>query len=133
MDNKYLHEHRDKVRDYECDLQGIVNNANYQHYIEHARHEFLLSRNISFADLHEQGIDCVVSGIEMRFKVPLKSRDEYIVRTNVKKEGIRYVFLQDIYRASDEKLCLKAKVEAVCIVNGRLGDSDLLMEAIMNA
>lgn len=133
MDNKYLHEHRDKVRDYECDLQGIVNNANYQHYIEHARHEFLLSRNISFADLHEQGIDCVVSGIEMRFKVPLKSRDEYIVRTNVKKEGIRYVFLQDLYRASDEKLCLKAKVEAVCIVNGRLGDSDLLMEAIMNA
>lgn len=131
--NSYLHEHRDKVRDYECDLQGIVNNANYQHYVEHARHEFLLSRNISFADLHEQGIDCVVSGIEMRFKVPLKSRDEYVVRTNVKKEGIRYIFLQDIYRLSDEKLCLKAKVEAVCIVNGKLGDSNLLMEAIMKA
>ena len=130
---EYLHEHRDKVRDYECDLQGIVNNANYQHYVEHARHEFLLSRNISFADLHDQGIDCVVSGIEMRFKVPLRSRDEYIVRTNVKKEGIRYIFLQDIYRANDDKLCLKAKVEAVCIVNGKLGDSNLLMEAIMNA
>lgn len=127
-----MHEHRDKVRDYECDLQGIVNNANYQHYVEHARHEFLLSKNISFADLHEQGIDCVVSGIEMRFKSPLKSRDEYIVRTNVKKEGIRYVFLQDIYRASDEKLCLKAKVEAVCVINGRLGDSNILMEAICN-
>ena len=127
-----MHEHRDKVRDYECDLQGIVNNANYQHYVEHARHEFLLSKNISFADLHEQGIDCVVSGIEMRFKSPLKSRDEYIVRTNVKKEGIRYVFLQDIYRASDDKLCLKAKVEAVCVINGRLGDSNILMEAICN-
>ena len=129
----YLHEHRDKVPDYECDLQGIVNNANYQHYVEHARHEFLLSRNISFADLHEQGIDCVVSGIEMRFKVPLKSRDEYVVRTNVKKEGIRYIFLQDIYRLSDDKLCLKAKVEAVCVVNGKLGDSNLLMEAIINS
>ena len=132
MNCKYMHEHRDKVRDYECDLQGIVNNANYQHYVEHARHEFLLSKNISFADLHEQGIDCVVSGIEMRFKSPLKSRDEYIVRTNVKKEGIRYVFLQDIYRASDDKLCLKAKVEAVCVINGRLGDSNILMEAICN-
>ena len=30
-----------KVRAYECDLQCIVNNANYQHYMEHARHEFL--------------------------------------------------------------------------------------------
>jgi acyl-CoA thioester hydrolase len=132
MNSKYMHEHRDKVRDYECDLQGIVNNANYQHYVEHARHEFLLSKNISFADLHEQGIDCVVSGIEMRFKYPLKSRDEYVVRTNVKKEGIRYVFLQDIYRAADDKLCLKAKVEAVCVINGKLGDSNILMEAICN-
>ena len=75
----------------------------------------------------------MVSGIEMRFKVPLKSRDEYVVRTNVKKEGLRYIFLQDIYRLSDDKLCLKAKVEAVCVVNGKLGDSNLLMEAIINS
>lgn len=40
---KYIYELKMKVRDYECDLQGIVNNANYQHYIEHTRHEFLLS------------------------------------------------------------------------------------------
>ena len=25
-----------KVRDNECDVQGIVNNAIYQHYLEHA-------------------------------------------------------------------------------------------------
>ena len=41
---KYIFELKMKVRDYECDLQGIVNNANYQHYIEHTRHEFSLLR-----------------------------------------------------------------------------------------
>ena len=40
---KYIYELPFKVRDYECDLQGIVNNANYQHYLEHTRHEFLTS------------------------------------------------------------------------------------------
>ena len=115
-----MHELRMKVRDYECDLQGIVNNANYQHYLEHARHEFLLEKGISFAEMHAHGIDAVVARITMEFKVPLRSRDEFICRLTVKKENVRYVFLQEIYRASDEKLCLKAKVESVCVQDGRL-------------
>ena len=38
-----------QVRDYECDIQGIVNNANYMHYLEHCRHQFLQSAGLSFA------------------------------------------------------------------------------------
>ena len=51
---KYIYELKLKVRDYECDLQGIVNNANYQHYLEHTRHEFLTSTGMSFAKLHDE-------------------------------------------------------------------------------
>jgi acyl-CoA thioester hydrolase len=65
--NKYIYELTLKVRDYECDLQGIVNNANYQHYLEHTRHEFLLSAGVSFADLHTQGIDPVVARITISY------------------------------------------------------------------
>jgi acyl-CoA thioester hydrolase len=114
------HELKLKVRDYECDLQGIVNNANYQHYLEHARHEFLLERGISFAQMHVDGIDAVVARLNMEFKTPLRSRDEYICKLDVKKEGIRIVFYQEIYRASDSKLCVKAQVDSVLVQNGRL-------------
>ena len=122
---KYIYELKMKVRDYECDLQGIVNNANYQHYLEHTRHEFLTAAGMSFARLHEEGIDPVVARLTMAFKTPLKSGDEFLSRLYLKKEGIKYVFYQDIYRASDEKMVIKATVETVCLVNGRLSDSSV--------
>lgn len=109
-----------KVRDYECDLQGIVNNANYQHYTEHCRHEFLLEKGISFSELHDKGIDAVVARITIDYKVPLRSRDEFVCRLRLERDGIKYVFFQDIYRLSDEKLCARARVDTVCVLNGQL-------------
>ena len=126
--NKYIYELRMKVRDYECDLQGIVNNANYQHYLEHTRHEFLVAQGVSFARLHGEGIDPVVARITIAFKTPLRSGDEFISKLYLKKEGIKYVFYQDIFRASDEKIVVKAVVETVSLVNGRLSVNPLFDE-----
>lgn len=109
-----------QVRDYECDIQGIVNNANYVHYLEHTRHCFLKSRNMSFAEMHSRGIDAVVARMSLQYKVPLRCDDEFISRLNIKKDGIRYVFYQDIYRAADNQLCLRSTVELVSLVNGKL-------------
>ncbi len=125
---KYCFELKMKVRDYECDLQGIVNNANYQHYLEHTRHEFLTSVGISFAKLHEQGVDPVVARISMAFKTPLKSGDEFVSKLYLKKEGIKYVFYQDIFRLTDMKLSLNSALETVCVVDGRLSESALFDE-----
>ena len=125
---KYIYELKMKVRDYECDLQGIVNNANYQHYIEHTRHEFLLSAGISFAQLHEQCIDAVVARLSIAFKTPLRSGDEFVSKLYLKKEGIKYIFYQDIFRLPDLKPVIKAAVDTVCLINGRLGESQLLNE-----
>ncbi len=127
----YIFEIKMKVRDYECDAQGIVNNANYQHYMEHTRHEFILSRGVRFSELHDQGIDPVVARITLEYKVPLKGGNEFISKLNVKKEGVRYIFEQEIYRAEDERLCVKAVVECVCIVNGRLRTHEMF-DKILN-
>ena len=49
---KYIFETEMEVRDYECDIQGIVNNANYLHYTEHTRHQVLVSLGVSFPHFH---------------------------------------------------------------------------------
>jgi acyl-CoA thioester hydrolase len=125
---KYIYELKMKVRDYECDLQGIVNNANYQHYLEHTRHEFLTSTGVSFARLHDEGVDPVVARLTMSFKTPLRSGDEFISKLYLRKEGIKYVFYQDIFRASDMKIVIKATVDTVCLVNGHLSANSLFDE-----
>jgi acyl-CoA thioester hydrolase len=124
MEN-YVYELQLKVRDYECDSQGIVNNAVYQNYLEHTRHEFLSANGIDFIKLHTQGIDPVVARIDIQFKTPLKGGDEFICKLALKKEGIKYVFLQDIYRISDGALSVKARVETVCLVDGRLSRGEV--------
>ena len=112
-----------EVRDYECDVEGIVNNANYLHYMEHTRHKFLMSKGVSFIELHNRGIDTVVARISAQYKVPLTSHTEFESCLNVEKEGVKYIFKQDIYRLPDYKLCIRAQVEAVAVINGKLGDS----------
>jgi acyl-CoA thioester hydrolase len=109
-----------KVRDYEVDLQGIVNNAVYQHYLEHARHEYLISRNIDFAALHAQGKDLIVVRIEIDYKYPLKSRDRFKVTLQVKKEGpLKVIFEQKILRLPDNKVIIQARVSGICLQDGR--------------
>jgi acyl-CoA thioester hydrolase len=108
------------VRDYECDLQGVVNNANYQHYLEHGRHEYLVSRGVSFADLHTEGIDLIVTRVEIDYKYPLRSRDRFKVMIRIEREGnVRLLFIQEIRRIPDDKLIVKAKVTGVATRNGR--------------
>ena len=121
---KYIFETRMAVRDYECDIEGIVNNANYLHYCEHTRHLFLKQCGLSFAEMHEKGVDAVVARMTMQFKTPLRPDDEFVSRLRLTKEGIKYVFHHDLYRSADEKLCFRAQVELVCIVNGRLSGSE---------
>ncbi|MDD2797521.1 MAG: acyl-CoA thioesterase [Bacteroidales bacterium] len=116
----YIYELVMKVRDYECDSQGIVNNAVYQNYLEHTRHEFLAANGVDFIDLHNQGIDPVVARIDIQYKTPLRGGEEFVCKLTVKKEGIKYVFLQDIFRLSDGVVSVKGKVETVCLVDGKL-------------
>jgi acyl-CoA thioester hydrolase len=126
---EYIFETTMEVRDYECDIQGIVNNANYLHYTEHTRHLFLQSLGLSFSELNAKGEVAVVARMELQYKIPLRGDDRFISRLNLEKEGLRYIFYQDIYRAVDEKLCFRAKATLVVLHDGRIAESKVYDKA----
>lgn len=108
------------VRDYECDLQGVVNNANYMHYFEHARHQFLISRGVSFTQLHDDGVDLIVTKVEIEYKYPLRSCDEFVVSVQIQRDGnAKILFIQEILRLPDSKLIARAKITGVATSKGR--------------
>ena len=110
-----------EVRDYECDLQGIVNNAVYQNYLEHARHQFLKSLGIDFAEVTERGIYIVVVRAEIDYRRSLKSGDTFWVGIDVRRiSRLKFAFLQKIFRAPDDELMVTAKIIGAAIsANGR--------------
>ena len=89
---KHIFETEMEVRDYECDIEGIVNNANYLHYFEHTRHRFLKYAGLSFSEMHDKGIDAVVARMNLQYKTPLRCDDWFISRLWLEKQGIRYIF-----------------------------------------
>jgi acyl-CoA thioester hydrolase len=108
---EYLYRLDFQVRDYEIDMQGIVNNAVYQHYLEHTRHQFLKEYGVDFAAYTRGRINLVVLRVEIDYKHPLQSGDRFWVGLNLVKESrLRFAFLQDIYRLPDDQLILQAKV-----------------------
>ena len=100
-----------KVRDYECDMQVIVNNAIYQHYLEHVRHEYLLSHGLSFAEMTRQGIVIVVVRAELDYRKSLQAGDEFQVTVKVARPTpVRLVFGQSILLDQDAPPILKARI-----------------------
>ena len=120
MESLY-HSPKMSVRDYECDIQGIVNNGVYQIYLEHARHEYLKEVGIDFAEYTKRGIHLVVVRAELDYKTPLQSGDKFYVSVKMVRDSrVKFAFLQEIYRDDDKRLVLSAKVIGTALnPNGR--------------
>ncbi len=118
-----------KVRDYELDMQGIVNNSVYFNYLEHARHEFLLAKGVDFAVLARDKINLVVVRSEMDYKASLTSGDKFQVTVQFEQiSKLKFGFRQQVIRTVDQKLMLDALVIGAAInAQGRPFAPDLLL------
>lgn len=125
----YIFEMEMRVRDYEVDCQGIVNNAIYLHYMEHTRHEFCRRAGCSFPEMHARGIDPVLRSVNIEYRRSLGLGQDFVSCINIRREGARFIFEQDIYALPGRRLAAMAEVTVVCTENGRLSRGDILAEA----
>ena len=127
MSEEYVYELPIKVRDYEVDAEGIVNNANYLHYLEVTRHEFCEHAGFSFREMHSRGLDPVCTHIDIRYVRPLGLGDSMVSKLSLSRRGPVFVFRQDIFNMAGEPV-VKAVVDIASFRNGRLSRGEELAE-----
>lgn len=124
----YIFELPIKVRDYEVDSEGIVNNAVYLHYLEITRHEFCEWAGLSFREMHANGIDPVLRHVDITYLHPLGLGQSMVSKLSLSRCGPLFVFIQDIYTPGGDPV-IKARVEVATLENGRLSRGEVLAEA----
>jgi len=118
-----------KVRDYECDSQGVVNNAIYLHYFEVTRHELMEECGLKFCDLMQNNIAPVVRGVNIAYKSSLRGGDRFISKVSIEREGLKYFFKQELRRLPENTLCAKGIIEVVSLINGKASAPTIFDEA----
>lgn len=98
-----------RVRTYECDSYGHVNNANYLNYLEYARYEFLRDIGFDYFAILKDGYGIYIARIEIDYKKSARTDDELLIKSwPVKKGAVSGVIAQEIWRGED--LLVQAKV-----------------------
>ena len=131
MTKKYLFESPIKIRVFECDMQGVVNNAYYHNLLEETRIDFLESIGIDVRNLYSNhDIDLIVYQASIQYRSPIVPGETVRSCLNMRRENARFVFLQDFRRKETGELCLKARVDIVVVRNGRPTNGNAFAEML---
>ncbi len=105
----------------ETDTMGVVYYAEYLHFFERARSEFIRQRGVSYRQVEEKGIFLPVREVQCRYKQPARFDDLLFIHTGITQWGrASLTFTYEIWDEGKESiLCTGASQHACVAPNGR--------------
>ena len=111
MEDFYI---RKKIYYHDTDCGGVVYYANYLKYLEEARTEFMLLREIELPKLAERDLLFVVARVEIDYKAPARYQDRITISAKVEEAKLSAIrFYQEV--SKDDILLVRAKTTLVCV------------------
>jgi acyl-CoA thioester hydrolase len=96
--------HEIRVRYSECDVQGVVFNANYLSYFDISMTELWRAAFGSYKAMTDRGFDLVVAEAQIRFERPARFDDQLTLQVSIEKLGNSSILTRHRLWRGDESL-----------------------------
>ena len=100
----------------ETDAMGFVYNAEYLHYFERSRSEYIRSRGMSYAEFEKRGCLLPVREAYCRYRHPAHYDELLYIRAGIsewKKASLTFVY--EIYNEDKSTIITEGRTEHACI------------------
>lgn len=104
-----------RVRTYECDAYGHVNNAVYLNYLEYARDLWLADHGLDYQGLVASGSGIFVAEAKLVYQSPALPGEDLTIATLPLDSGAAWVVLGQTVRGPADRQVLEAQMKLVWV------------------
>lgn len=99
----------------DTDAGGVMYHPNFLKFFDRCRTDWLRSHGVEMHKLHQQGMDLLVAGIEIKYHKPVMLDDHVQVVLRSCKLGKASMLLNQEMLAGDQSLLCSATIRMACV------------------